>query len=331
MAFVVDSSQWEFDGLDAQTITEYIDSFTQSLGRARSRGEIVWIGEDLQSKHVLEELDIWSLREAGFLIDHDLWQEFAAEIGRLNQYIDLPDWPAGFMDDASISIEGKSKVENFDVAWVHHHVRNGQAMGCIGLTEMGSRETSSSFGTCEVHWVVDAASHRQFWRSAIDLEGPSPAAFKRIAPHAYPNLYFCPGVLNDAETLKGGFHANLGLLRQYLDAFDDHGSWAFTAPPPALSPSEAQGTGPEAPSNQIIERRFMGLGLTVAPEKPNVYLQRNSRLAREVTVNGATLYCEWHGKLQLHQNRIHIHSPVPQSGNLLVIARIAVHLPLPGD
>ncbi len=331
MAFVVDGSQWKFDGLNAEKITEFIDRFTQNLGRARSRGEIVWIGEDLQSKHVLKDLDIWSLREAGVLVDHDLWQEFAAEIGRLNQYLDSPDWPDGFVDDTSISIAGGSKVENFDVAWVHHHVRNGQPMGCIGLTEIGVWETCSSFGACEVHWIADPASHRQFWRSAIDLEGCSPAAFKRIAPHAYPNLYFCPGVLNDIEMLKGGFHANFRVLRRYLDAFDDHGRWAFTAPPPALSPQEAQGTGREAPSNQIIERRFMGLGLSVAPEKPDVYLQRNCRLAREITINGATLYCEWHGKLQPHQNRIHIHAPVPQSGNSLVIARIAVHLPLPGD
>lgn len=331
MAFVVDGSQWKFDGLSAQSITEVIDRFTENLGRARSRGELVWVGEDLQSRHVLAEHDIWSLREAGILIDHELWQEFAAEVGRLNQYLDSPEWPAGFADDASISISGGGNVENFDVAWAHHHVRNGQAMGCIGLTESGPRDTRSSFGDCEVHWIADATSHRQFWRSAIDLEGSSPSAFKRIAPHAYPDLYFCPGVLNEADELKGGFHANLGLLRRYLDAFDDHGRWAFTAPPPALSPFETQGSGPEAPSNQIIERRFMGLGLSVAPEKPNVYLQRNCRLAREVTVNGATLYCEWHGKLQAYQNRIHVHAPVPQSGNSLVIARIAVHLPLPGD
>jgi hypothetical protein len=52
------------------------------------------------------------------------------------------------------------------------------------------------------------------------------------------------------------------------------------------------------PSNQIIEHRFKGFNLDVAPEKPNVYAHGESRKARETKLGTRTLYCEWHVKLE---------------------------------
>jgi hypothetical protein len=331
MAFVVDGSEWTFDGWNAQQVQDVIDQFTATLRRARSRDESVWLGEDLQYKPVMGELDIWRLWEAGLGIQFEVWQGLAAELGRLTRYLDEQPWPDGFGDDFSVSISGAPAVENVDVSWAHHHVRSGRALGCIGLLSTGPKDTRSAQGNAQLHWISDDRSQRLFWRSAVDIEGAAPATFRRIAPHAYPSLYFCPGVLEGAEDLRGGYYANLPFVQRYLEVFDDRGAWAFTTPPPALSPDENPGTATGKPSNQIIERRFMGLGVTVAPENPNVYEHANCRSAREVSVGGAVLYCEWHGKLQEHQNRIHVHAPVPQSGNLLVIGKIATHLPLPGD
>ena len=88
-----------------------------------------------------------------------------------------------------------------------------------------------------MNWMGDAKSQREFWRSAIDIEGNNPQAFERHAESAYPDIYFCHGVLRHVDhRLDGGYFANAGLLRRYLDAFNDYGAWALTARPPDLEP-----------------------------------------------------------------------------------------------
>ncbi len=99
-----------------------------------------------------------------------------------------------------------------------------------------------------------------------------------------------------------------------------------------LSPEEAapEGEAPKPVTNQLVERRFRGWGLEIAPENPDVWEDGRCRRARERVLEGRTLYCEWHYKFG-HRNRAHIHPPVPESQDKLVVAIFRDHLPLPGD
>jgi hypothetical protein len=105
----------------------------------------------------------------------------------------------------------------------------------------------------------------------------------------------------------------------------------FASPSPALTPAD---TPPldinKSPSDHVIKLRFAGFGIAAAPENPNVRGHKTSREARETRNVGRTLYCEWHVKLQPHQNRIHFHKPVPESCNKIIIGMIHEHLSLPG-
>ena len=69
----------------------------------------------------------------------------------------------------------------------------------------------------------------------------------------------------------------------------------------------------------------------MAPENPDVYLDRRCREARQITIAGRTLFCEWHGKLEPHRNRVHVHPPVRESKDKLIIGIFDEHLPLPGQ
>jgi hypothetical protein len=85
----------------------------------------------------------------------------------------------------------------------------------------------------------------------------------------------------------------------------------------------------QAPSNQIIERRFVGFNVDISPENPNVYRDPDCRRAREITIGTTKLYCEWHAKIQAHQNRIHVHAPVKESNEKFIVAIVHEHLELP--
>jgi hypothetical protein len=331
VAFVTDGMQWSFNGWHPEEIRDAIDTLLERVRVAYERDEKVWIGDDFQTRHVLGGLDLWSLFSpvAPLALPAELGQELAAWLGRAPLYADEPNWPEG-IGESLISVNCAEAVENNDLAWVHHSIRAGRPMACLSLRERGKCETISSQGRASVHWVNSENEHRTFWRDAIDIEGDNEAVLERFSPHAFPDLYFYNNVWRGLSRLAGGYSAIRTQLRRYLSTLDDYGAWAFTFPPPALSPDEAVTAESDVqPSSQIIERRFHGLNLDMAPENSNVYADGQCRRAREVTLGNRTLYCEWHGKLERHRNRIHVHKPVPEADEKVVIAFFHEHLPLP--
>ena len=330
MAFVVDGSEWKFDGWSSQEITAALEKFLGRVHLALDRSEVVWVGENLQVQPLFGDFDLWGLKAANspVTLPPEIWEELAAWLGRRNCYLD-GEWPAG-MPEAVTEIDGVSVAENMDVAWAHHNVRGGRAVACLGLNRQGVYVTKSNAGSANVHWVNDEASNLAFWRSAIDVEGDNDVSLRRLASHAFPSLYFHPDVWAGLHRLSGGYLEHRDQVKRHLAVFNDYGSWTFTCPPPALAPNEPTENGPNLqPSNQIIERRFHGFNVVMAPEKPNVYRKNSCRRAREVSVGNKTVYCEWHAKIEAHQNRIHVYPPIEESGGKFIIAIIDSHLELP--
>lgn len=331
MAFVVDGAEWCFDHWPVDDICDAMNLLLERVQTARDRNETVWIGDELQTRPVLGALDLWSLYSptAPVSLPPEIWQELTAWLGAAPRYGDEPNWPAG-IEETLIQVDADPALGNADLAWAHHNVRAGHAVACIGLTRSGPHHTVSSLGSATVHWVMSEATNRAFWRAAIDLEGGNEATLQRLASHAFPDLHFHDELWRGLNHLAGGYFAMRDQIRKYLTALDDFGCWVFTSPPPALSPQDVVASEPGTdPSNQIIERRFLGLNLDMAPENPNVYADNKCRKAREITVRTRTLYCEWHGKLEPHRNRIHVHPPTAESEGKVIIAIFHEHLRLP--
>lgn len=343
MSFVIDGSEWCFDGLSSAELEAAVQGLIERIVRVTTRGETLWFGHDFQIRPMLAGRSIWQLFDVdeGISLDRDIQHELAAQINHLNCYEDEPvdRWPPHFENLSLISIGGAQHSENLDVLWAHLSVLDGQATGCIGYRRAGRINTQSQYGEATLHWLGDETCHTEFWRDAIELEGDGEQTLRRLSPHAYPNLYFPDSVWRGCSDFRGGYYSQSSELRRYLAALNDFGSWIFTAAPDAqlttdrpIAPPYAAIDGPHtSPSDQIITRRFAQLKLDVAPEKPNVRRDKTSREAREIKIGEKVLYCEWHGKLQAYQNRVHIHPPVPESGNKLVVAIFTSHLPLPGD
>jgi hypothetical protein len=329
MSFVIDGSEWCFDGLSGAELEAAVQTLIERIVRVTTRGETLWFGHDFQIRPMLA--------------DRSLWQhELAAQLNHLSCYEDQPEdqWPPHFEDLSLISVGGAHPSQNLDVLWAHLSVLDGQATGCLGHVRAGRINTQSEYGENTLHWLGDEMCHTQFWRDAIELEGDGAQTLRRLSAHAYPNLYFPDAVWKGCGDFSGGYYSQSSELRRYLAALNDFGSWIFTAPPnaqlttdrpAALAHAAVNGPKHASPSDQVITRRFAELKLDVVPEKPNVRKDKTSREAREIEIGEKVLYCEWHGKLQAYQNRVHIHPPVPETGNKLVIAIFTSHLPLPGD
>lgn len=333
MTLIIDSSEWQFADYQAEEIISTMEIFLDVIDSARARGETIRVGEDFQTKGVYGSLDLWSLLSptSPIQIPEGVWHEITALLHRTSCYLDADEWPDGFAE-TQISINSEPSAENPDAAWAHHNVRTGHPMACLGLWRNGPCTTLSNKGQAVVHWVATEQDHVNFWRDTIEVEGNDEKCLERLAPHAYPELFFHENFWRGLRRLVGGYFGCREDIKKYLSTLNDHGKWAFTCPPPTLSPHEPVNKyAIGAPSNQVIENRFSGLNLVITPEKPNVHADKRCREAREITIKGKVLYCEWHGKFDKHQNRLHIHQPVAESNDKVVMAIIDAHLPLPGD
>lgn len=330
MAFVVDSEEWCFDNWSIEQISAALDGLLERVKVARERDEKVWIGDDLQQRKVLKDLSIWEwyISQEEINLPPEIWHELSTWLNNAEHYLDEASWPDG-MTETSIQVGEDASQNNVDLAWAHHSCRAGIPVGCFSLLRSGPHGTTSSLGTITVAWIRDEKSHREFWRALVDNTDEE-GKLEALAPHAFPDLYFHEGVFHGLRRLGGGYLAMRSEVMRYLGVLDEHGHWAFTFPPPSLTPDDkTRGEEGVAPSNQVLERRFRGFNLVMAPEKPNVYADTRCREEREITISGKIFYCEWHGKLEPHRNRIHVHAPVPESNGKVIIAIIDEHLRLP--
>lgn len=331
MSFVVNGADWDFNGLNSSKVEELIDRALAFIETSRERGEVVLIGDDFQSRPMYGEAKLWELfsPDSPLSLPYELSQELTAWLMSAPRYADSESWPEG-VEDAMISIGGVPSALNEDVAWVHYSIRSRKPCAVLSLHTSGEIDTITDSGDAKIHFVNDEQGRTHFWRDMIVLDGDSLQSLLQFASRAYPELYFIEGVLNDADHLTGGYLALRRDVQRALEMLNDRGHWIFTTPPPALTPDEVSPPDSDASlGNQLIERRFAASGINAAPENPNVRGDRVSREAREAIISGRILYCEWHVKLQRHQNRIYFHKPVVESENKIIIGMISSHLPLP--
>lgn len=334
MSYVFDTNEWNLDARSPAQIKSALEGLLEFLEVAKERGETVWFGRHANYTKVLGERSFWELfdRDLDLGLPNELIQEFSGHFNSANYYDDSEDiWPEQFANMAPVAVNGEPPLDNLDVLWAFTLNRNNRACACVGLGREGTAEVQSNGDVTTLHWVWGERSKADFWRGALLINGDSVEELRSLAPHAYPQLYFNERVWRGCGRLRGGYLTHSAELRKYLAAFNDFGYWVFKGAPPDTTFPQSPLYGRELPSAQLIEQRFRHLNLDMAPENPDVEADATCKAARTFELGDRSLYCEWHGKLQAWINRVHIHGPVPESGNRVVIGFVADHLQLPGD
>ncbi|RPF11048.1 hypothetical protein EDB14_2147 [Vibrio crassostreae] len=341
MAFVIDSEEWDFNGLNCDDVVVKLEQLLAQADNASLRNEDIFVGNDLQSKSVCGTMDLWTFLNHSSMsgINSELISELSAFLNSAVFYEDDDAcWPRGFPD--VIVHDSSGKQLDLDLTFIHLKLIEKEPFACLTLDQTQFNETTSVKGAVAIQYIFDEVSHKKFWReTAQSLLRDTAATLESLAPHAYPSLYFQSDVWSGIDSFDGGYKRVSVVLRKYLSILDDYGSWVFIEPPPALHPSDT--VAPEVgkmPTNADIENRFEGLGLDIVPEKPNVFKKKKCRRAREILFEwkdeknnkySEVLYCGWHGRFERHINRLHLFPPIPASKNKLIIGIFHKHLPLP--
>jgi hypothetical protein len=333
MRFVLEEASWAWDGADRGAYIERIEQLLDRLDTAHERDEPFAASSELLQQTILGTSTLADLLwdpSLALSLPHDVSERLVPHFSAMRYWDDETPWPL-----FEVNIDGRD-VLSLSASLTHARVAAGQATACLPLpgSWSGPQEVTVNGIEARVHFVVNEASHRAFFRDALKVERVNEAGLEALAPHAFPSLFFLEGVWDGLRHFEGGYVRVREQLHKLLAVLDDHGAWVFTDDTGRLSPGERE---PEKDAqrkpvtNRIIERRFMGLGLDVAPEKPDVYEDGKCRRARERDLGERTLYCEWHCKFEPHVNRAHLHGPTPDSEKKLIVAIFRDHLPLPGD
>lgn len=327
MRFVLDEASWAWDGVDPAGFVERLEEFLDRLDVARERDEPYAMSSVFWERVVFNDVTLHSLiwdADSPLDLDHDLIERFAAALGGAPVWDAEADWAA-----IAVTIGG-TVVESVSAA---HAQAAENPVACIALPGRWSGPTAVEVGgrVSTVHFVVDETTHRGFFREVFGAAGGEPRQLVEFASHAFPDIHFLDDVWQGLRRLDGGYTRVKERLLKLLAVLDDFGGWIFTDDTGRLTPSEPKPSGgaPTPATSQIIQDRFSGWGLSVAPEKPDVRANKKCREARERTLGGRTLYCEWHYKFEPHINRAHLHGPVEESEHKVVFAILAHHLPLP--
>lgn len=332
MALLIDSESFDFNNMDVRSVSTILENFLECLSFVVDRGEGFLFCNSLQSKKVYEEMDLWTFLYSDLMqgLNREVIDEIASYFNTGTYYEDDSTlWPPSFMDDVVNDEQGIETCLNY--SFVHHNNINRIPFACLSLSPKSKIKLVCSHGNSTLYFINSHIESIDYWRNeALDVLRDNQHSLEIIAPHAYPDLYFKDGVWGEVNNFSGGYAAVYNILKKYLSILNDHGAWVFITPPPQTHPTDTATPALGVfPSKELIENRFTSLSLNMAPEKSNVHANLNCRTAREIVIKKRTIYCEWHGKFELHKNRIHIYPPIMESDEKLIIAFFADHLPLP--
>lgn len=329
MCFVLEEASWSWDGAERDRFVERIQQLLDRLDVANERREAYAASSELLRQRVLPDYELcellWS-SSSPLQLPTEVMQRITAHFNQMRYWDEEEEWPA-----IEAEVAGRTVVSP-SAAYAHARCRRGQLGACLPLsgTWRGPTEVTARGEALPVHFVVDEETHRRFFR---DFIGGREQVLVDLAPHAFPDLHFLDGVWRGLGALEGGFARVRDALPSLLAMLDDHGAWVFTDETGRFSQEESvdRERGRAPVTSLVVQSRFKRWGLDFAPEHPDVRADGKSRRARERVLGGRTLYCEWHHKFEPHINRVHVHGPVPESRQKVVIAIFHRHLPLPGD
>lgn len=198
-------------------------------------------------------------------------------------------------------------------------VRAGEAACCLtpafsgrsGLLSCHAHEQLDA--DCDVFFAGSRHDMNEFFRHVIRSERVAQSEFSTWAPRAYPELRFVERVFGGIGDLSRNYESIRDDLMLHLMVLNDFGAGIFAQK-----------------QNKAIEDGFSSHGITISPENFATRKDPHCRTARERNFGGETLFFEWHTKIELHRDRIHVHPGTEASDNCVIIGVIHQHLPLKG-
>ena len=304
--FVVDEHSLTLDGIPAGEREVEIESLISELQELQEGGERVDILSGWGSLSCVEGEDVANVLAHGNVFDHDSSSLLLRLLGRCGAWDEDP--TAVVEDEVVVDQEPHHSL---GIAWARKMVMAGCGMAIVtsphrfcGGTHTVDQVTQPA--PVDVVFVVTPADHPRFYRTLYSVENIPEGEFFGIAAKAFPDLAFAPTV--NFRHFKGAYVLRRPEVVHHLALIND----SF----PELYKAERGLSGSIS----------MRLGIPVSIEGNS----RNSETlmrSRDAEFGGQVYRCEWHSKLEPHQNRIYFHIGDEGTNGRVLIGIFHEHLP----
>jgi len=315
MRFVIDDAGWAPDDVAPDTLEDALHTLADRILTTTRRRERVGLYVDIWNLALVGPHTLSMLIHAGEN-PRALGRDVRTRLARLFDELSSHTFDETTLPALEVEVQGQRLLSPAAVlAW--SAAAEHRAVGCI------TPPTSARSGRLGVrvdahdqlvHFVSDEPTHVAFFRDAILIENADEAGFAAIAPSAFPALVFVDGVFRGLRALSRPYRDRRDDLIAHFSVLNDHGAEIFGFQ-----------------LNAKIEAEFMSRKVTISRETRETIADGRCRRARERTHAGETLVFDWHTKIELHLDRIHVHPGTPASNGQVLVGIIHRHLPLPGD
>lgn len=317
MRFVLDDGPWAGANTSLELFRDSLDAFADLLDVARVRLEAVGAHDGIFDAEIAPGVKLFeALYDPSnpLDLDRELRQRLSVRIDRIEK------WGDDAVVAIDVDIAGKQMTApGIDKA--RERCATGARTACLTPATSGRRGTLSVVDVAttkptaaQVCFVVDEWDHVRFFREVIVLEKADVEEFAALAPSAWPGLAFVDRLWKGFGDFSRSYREIRDDVMEHLSVLSDDGAAIF-----------------ERKLHKEIEAQFMSRGVTISPENAETLADRRCREARERAFAGETLLFDWHTKIELHQDRIHVHPPTRTSDGRTVVGIFHKHLPLPGD
>ena len=302
LRFVLDDAGFDFDDLTDQEIENSVRVFAEELMSLRQGEDAMAVPCGWGTYFCSRDGDLGTFLARGS-IQRDL----------RDLVLSLLDKCERWDEDSSIYVEGSVtigglEVESFGSAWALEEsaINHGWAVVTLPHTgRRGVRIVENREHRAPVHFMINHQDHPRFYQSLLAFEDLPEPEFFSMAPKAFPRLVLVPTL--SFSHFAGSYTALREGVVLHLAAIDG-----------LFLPVLAETAGiPKDVSSRV--------GIDLSLESVKTRSSRSLMKHRQVHHDGQEYTCEWHSKLERHQNRIHF-CPT-ENHEQVIIGIFAEHLP----
>ena len=190
--FVVDEASFDFNGFDANEITDSLQALTNELACLRSDGETASVLSGWGAIICVGQTDVASLLTDHLLVARDLGARLLSLLDKCTAWDDS----CAEIVEPAVVVEG-TPLESFGIAWVVQQQQAGRATAVVTLKHRpyrGAFSVTNQSANSNVHFVVEPQDHPSFFRSVYSVENVPEREFFSVASLAFPNLDFAEGL-----------------------------------------------------------------------------------------------------------------------------------------
>jgi len=314
MRFVIDEASFDLDELAAEVVADSVFRLGQTLSRLRaSTTGLVGLLSGWGGLPCWRGMDVARVLSGEEVIARD---DRLLLLSLLDKCVDIEDEALELDLEPDMIVADAPVVTSYGIALAHRRasVRPFGTCGVISLAHLArtgelkvARASERKTGK-DVVFVTDFRDTRLVWRMFFGQESVPEVKFFEIAAHAFPDLLFHPDL--NFSRFHGGYAVRDQVV-EHLSRLNDGWTDVYVA---------------EAGNSDAISTR---LQIAVSRESSKTRASDTLMKERDVVFNGTKFRCEWHSKLEPHQNRIHFH-PAGEGLDRPLIGIFAEHLPTEG-